>query len=250
MARNSLAQLCLLIDGAVPLPELFDILNNKVDPSILAKLPPNATVPPQGWKRPFVETSTAKPLTIPTSKTEIVEFMEEDESIGDITMTFLGPPPVDYRSNLAIKLLSNYLTDSATAPLQKTFVEIPKPLCTGVGIYSEDRVNKNELQATLYDVPFKHLETLPVEVREKLAKIVNEEGIDMERMGLVIRRDKRKLLNSMESNVSGILADAVIGDFLYGDINGKDLPITFDDLEDYAVLEKWTAKDWSDLLDK
>lgn len=250
LSLKLIAQLCLLIDGSVPLPELFEILNNKVDPSILSRTPPNQTVPPAGWKRPFVETSTAGPLSIPQSKTEVVEFMEEDESMGDVMMTFLGPSPIDYRTNLAIKLLSNYLTDSATAPLQKTFVEIAKPLTTGIGFYVEDRVNKNEITGYLSDVPVKHLESLGEEVRAKLGKIANEEGIDMERMGLVIRRDKRKLLNSMESSVSSILADAVIGDFLYGDVNGKDLAITFDDLEDYAALEKWSAKDWAGLLDK
>jgi len=190
--------------------------------------------------------------------------MEEDESIGEIYFTYLGPPPTDYLTNLAVKLLSNYLTSSATAPLQKEFVEIPKPLTTGIGFYTEDRVNKNEITGYASDVPAKHLETLGDAIKEKLSKIVKEEGIDMERMGLVIRRDKRKLLNSMESNVSGILADAVIGgalprsscneanpsDFLYGDVNGKDLAVTFDDLEDYAILEKWSAQDWSSLLDK
>jgi len=187
------------------------VLNDKVEPLILANLPAGQAVPPAGWKRPFVETSTAQPLSIPTSQTKVVEFMEEDESIGEIYFTFLGPPPTDYLTNLAVKLLGDYLTSSATAPLQKEFVEIPKPLTTGIGFYTEDRVNKNEITGYASDVPAKHLETLGDAIKDKLSKIVKEEGIDMERMGLVIRRDKRKLLNSMESNVSGILADAVIG---------------------------------------
>ena len=245
----------------MPLDKLFSVLNEKVDPLILSHLPPNQTVPPAGWKRPFVETSTALPLSIPKDQTQVVEFMEEDESIGEMYFTYLGPPPTDYRTNLAVKLLSEYLTSSATAPLQKEFVEIPKPLCTGIGFYTEDRVNKNEITGYASDVPAKHLHTLGDAIKAKLGKIVREEGIDMERMSLVIRRDKRKLLNSMESNVSGILADAVIGgkiprlkrayeDFLYGDKDGKDLAVTFDDLEDYAVLEKWSAQDWVQLLDK
>lgn len=137
--------------------------------------------------------------------------MEEDESIGEVYLSFLGPKPTDYRENLALKILGQYLTDSATAPLQKEFVEIPKPLCTGVGFYSEDRVNKNEITVFASDVPTKHLETLGDQIREKLGAIAKSDGIDMERMALVLRRDKRKLLNSMESRVSAILADAVIG---------------------------------------
>jgi hypothetical protein len=37
---------------------------------------------------------------------------------------------------------------------------------------------------------------------------------------------------------------------LYGDKDGKDLPTSFNDLEDIAALEKWTAQDWAALLDK
>ena len=195
----------------MPLPELFKVLNEKVDPLILRHLPPGSTVPPPNWRRPFVQTSTAQPLTIPKSQTKVVEFMEEDESIGEIYMSFLGPSPIDYRENLAIKLLGEYLTDSATAPLQKEFVEIAKPYCTGIGLYSEDRVNKNELTCYASDVPAKHLDTIGGMIRDKMGKIVSDEGIDMDRMASVIRRDKRKLLNSMESSVSAVLSDAVIG---------------------------------------
>ena len=39
-------------------------------------------------------------------------------------------------------------------------------------------------------------------------------------------------------------------DFLYGDLEGKDLPLAFEDLEDYAALEKWVEADWIALLKK
>jgi Zn-dependent M16 (insulinase) family peptidase len=203
-----------LIDGAVPLPELFDILNNQVDPLILshqANTKSDTFTPPKDWLRPFVETSTAEPLTIKDSQTKVVEFMEEDESMGEVTINWLGAPPTDYRTNSAIKLLGNYLTQSATAPLQKEFIEIPKPYTTSIGIYSEDRVNKNELTMGMFDVPTKHLNDIADLVRAKLAKVVKEEGIDMDRMAMIIRRDKRKLLNYMETSVSSVLSDAVIG---------------------------------------
>jgi Zn-dependent M16 (insulinase) family peptidase len=203
-----------LIDGSVPLPELFDILNNQVDPLILAQQAKKATdtySPPQDWLRPFVETSTAEPLDIKESQTKVVEFMEEDESMGEVTINWLGAPPTNYRTNSALKLLGNYLTQSATAPLQKEFIEIPKPYTTSIGIYSEDRVNKNELTMGMFDVPTKHLNDIADLVRAKLAKVVKEEGIDMERMAMIIRRDKRKLLNYMETSVSSVLSDAVIG---------------------------------------
>jgi Zn-dependent M16 (insulinase) family peptidase len=137
--------------------------------------------------------------------------MEQDESIGEISTTFLGPSPTDYLTNAALVILNNYLTHSATAPLQKEFIEIPKPYCTGIGFYSEDRVNKNELTCSVQDIPVKYLDSLMGMIKDKLRKIVESEGIDMDRMGLVLRRDKRKLLNYMETGVSSVLADAVIG---------------------------------------
>lgn len=137
--------------------------------------------------------------------------MEEDESMGEVTINWLGAPPTDYRTNSALKLLGNYLTQSATAPLQKEFIEIPKPFTTSIGVYSEDRVNKNELTMGMFDVPTKHLNDIADLVRAKLANIVKQEGIDMDRMSMIIRRDKRKLLNYMETSVSSVLSDAVIG---------------------------------------
>ena len=137
--------------------------------------------------------------------------MEEDESMGDVAMMWLGPRPMDYRTNSALKIMGSYLTHSATSPLQKEFIEIPKPYATAIGFYAEDRVNKNELQCSISDVPAKHLESIGQKIRTKLKHIVDEEGIDMERMGLVLRRDKRKLLNYMETAPSAVLAQAVIG---------------------------------------
>ncbi|WWC71010.1 uncharacterized protein I206_104963 [Kwoniella pini CBS 10737] len=243
--------LCLVIDGAVPIPELFEILNNKVDPLILEQRKDQTVViPPADWQRPFVETTTSHKLGIPESVTKVVEFMEEDESVGEVSLTYLGPSPVDYFTNTALKILSNYLSVSATSPLSKEFIEIAKPYCTSISFYSSDRVNHNELQVDISDVPAKHLTTIGDKFKQKIAKTVTKEGIDMERMGRVLRRDKRKLLDYMESRATDVLADAVIGDFLYGDKDGKDLPTAFEDLHDYEILESWKAEDWTSLLDQ
>lgn len=241
------------------------MLNEQVEPMILANLSTDS-VPPPNWQRPFVDTTTSSPLSLPESQQKVVEFMEEDESMGDVSVNWLGPGPMDYRSGLALKLLGDYLTSSATAPLQKEFVEIPKPYCSSIGFYSEDRVNKNELSCFIADVPVKYGEKMIGMVVDKLKKIVSDEGIDMEKMALIIRRDKRKLLDGMETSVSSTLADCAIGgklpvavededkadmsDFLYGDAQGKDLPEAFEDLREYDILSSWSSKDWLDLLER
>ncbi|KAK4688517.1 presequence protease, partial [Tremellales sp. Uapishka_1] len=243
-----IVQLCLHMDGSIPLPELFDILNSKVDPMILARQQASGGIP-AGWKRPFVETSTADPISLTTSETQVIEFMEKDESIGEVNIVFLGPPPTDYLENTALDILATYLTSSATAPIQKEFIEIPKPLATSIGFYSEDRVNKNEYTCYISDVPAKHLMEIGPLLKAKLQKIVDQEGIDMERMGLVLRRDKRKMLNRMETSITDVLCDAVIGDFLYGDKDGRELPKAFEDLQVYDTLMAWKQERWITLLD-
>ena len=207
--------LCLFIDGAVDLPELFHVLNREVEPLILANRSPlpgsSSKHAPDGWRRPFVETSTSIPLSIPDNRKEIVEFMEEDESMGEISVAWLGPSPTDYLAGTALHILSAYLTTSATAPLQKEFVEIPEPYASYIGFNAADRVNKNELGMYMADVPSKHLHTLPDLVKAKLRKIVEQDGIDMVRMAMILRMEKRKLLEVMETNMSSALAEAVIG---------------------------------------
>lgn len=264
LALTTMLQLCLFIDGSVPLPELFDILNAEVDPSILASTPSLERMPPLDWQRPFVETTTSRSPAISKSQTEVVEFMEEDESMGEVMIMWFGPSAIDYRTNVALKILASYLAHSPTSPLQKEFIEIPKPYATSIDFYSEDRVKKNECLCIVSDVPVKHLETIGEMVKGKMRTISEKEGIDMERMGLVLRRDRRKLLNYMETSVSSVLSDAIIGgelcgterwrptviDFLYGDLSGKDLPTAFDDLKDYTILEGWKAEDWISLLQR
>jgi Zn-dependent M16 (insulinase) family peptidase len=206
--------------------------------------------PPAGWKRPFVETTTANSLSIPKSEEFVVQFMEEDESSGMVMTTWLGPAPNDYVTDLAMDVLSSYLTESATAPLQKEFVEIAEPFTTHIGFMSEPRVNKAEMTMYAMGVPRKHLNDLPTLILNKLADIVKNQDIDMERMALVLRRERRNTLSNAEQHISSALSNGVIQDFLYGEKDGKDLPKTFNDLEDFSVLDKWTAKDWANLIDQ
>lgn len=131
--------------------------------------------------------------------------------MGEISITFLGPPPTDYTNNTALNIIGNYLTHSATSPLQKEFIEIPKPYATYIGFYAEDRVGRNELSLSISDVPTKHLMDVGEMVKKKLKNIVEEEGIDMTRMEMVLRRAKRKMLNYMETSVTEVLCDAVVG---------------------------------------
>jgi Zn-dependent M16 (insulinase) family peptidase len=124
--------LTLIVVGRSLDPQkLLATLEAKTIPTIVAHQQANGPHP-AGWKRPFVESSTASnPPSIPEDRTEIVEFPEKDESVGEIMLSWIGVPASDFVQDLALEVLGEYLTDSAVSPLYKEFVEIDEPACTG-----------------------------------------------------------------------------------------------------------------------
>lgn len=76
--------LCLVIVGQVDHTDLLRILD-KFEDSIIDNIPP----PDAPFTRPWVESQPAPPLE--RSVLETVEFPEEDESSGEIAVTFFGP---------------------------------------------------------------------------------------------------------------------------------------------------------------
>ena len=48
--------------------------------------------------------------------------------MGQIVISFLGPPPNDFLTSKALETLGLYLTSSTVAPLNKEYIEIDSPL--------------------------------------------------------------------------------------------------------------------------
>lgn len=98
-----------------------------MEPSIV-KHGQNQGPKPKGWKRPFLETPSAQRSPLSTTIKETVEFPEKDESVGELQLGFLGPPPTAFLERKALDILGLYLTSSPVAPLNKEYVEIENPL--------------------------------------------------------------------------------------------------------------------------
>lgn len=120
--------------GHVDPTALLQTLSDTVEPSIekhgQAKGPR-----PEGWTRPWVESTTAQHHGAPVldkSTVDTIDFPEADESVGEWQRSWKGVAFEDYLGYTAIDLLSAYLSDTAVAPLQKALVEIEDPLCTGM----------------------------------------------------------------------------------------------------------------------
>ncbi|CAD6909796.1 unnamed protein product [Tilletia controversa] len=226
---------------------------------------------PDGWKRPFLETASATPPTIdgshkpsaanikegevdlghknrnPLRRRADVLFPEKDESMGEVQITWMGPGVDNFLESDAIDTLATYLTDSAVSTLQKAFVERDDPLCTDVYIGENDRAGKTSLYAYFSSVPAAELDNLD----EKLIDVLKrhtEEGFDMDRMRIVLERERLKLLNDLETKPADSLGDFIIRDFLYGARDGSQLEPAVDDLTRIDTLLAWSAAQWADLL--
>ena len=139
--------LSLVISGKMSkgTPSILSVLQEQVEPSIVAH-GQNHGPKPVGWKRPFLETPSANRPPI-ESHQETVTFPEKDESLGELVISYLGPPPsafleqkvcgrcssgFHWRNNWtffqALDILSVYLTSSPVAPLNKEYIEVETPL--------------------------------------------------------------------------------------------------------------------------
>ncbi|KAF8898648.1 Metalloenzyme, LuxS/M16 peptidase-like protein [Infundibulicybe gibba] len=227
---------------------LLDVVQNQVEPSLIAhgqKLGPR----PPGWKRPFVETASARRPPIAETTKEIVEFPEKDESMGELVINFLGPPPDHFLERKALDLLGTYMTSSSVAPLNKEYIEIDSPLCTYIYFGEDTRATRVNLPIYIGSVPTEHLMDFDQKLKTSFEGIVKA-GIDMERMSMVIDRDERQLRSKLESAKGDTFSSTIISDFLYGAEDGSELHASMDEINQYNELRHWPSTKWTDLLRK
>ncbi|KAL8292284.1 hypothetical protein RQP46_001750 [Phenoliferia psychrophenolica] len=238
--------LTLIVAGRSLSPtSLLTTLQSTVEPSIIAHGQAHGPRPP-GWKRPFVESTTASnPPVIRADVRETVLFPEKDESVGEVTVSWVGVPANEFVKALAVEIMSVYLTDSAVSPLYKQFVEIDEPLCTDISFYSSTE-NPSIITAYLSSVPSEGLDSIDGKFKAALARLASEE-IDMKRMTSVIERSRLQLLNAIETDAADALSNSILTDALFGAEDGSDLGPQLSEV-DYTVVAGWSAKDWQDLL--
>ncbi|KAJ3976962.1 Metalloenzyme, LuxS/M16 peptidase-like protein [Lentinula raphanica] len=227
---------------------LLSVVQEQVEPSLIAH-GQNHGPKPDGWKRPFVETPSAISPQITAPIKETVEFPEQDESVGELIINFLGPAPNEFLERKALDVLSDYLTSSAAAPLNKEYVEIESPLCTYIYFSEDIRATRVSMPIYVGSVPTEYLDTFDQKLKASFQRIVKE-GIDMERMAMVINRDERQLRSKLESAKGDTFSGTVITDHLYGTEDGSELSPAMAEFDTYAAVKNWTSKQWTDLIQK
>jgi len=130
-----------------------------------------------------------------------------------------------------------------------------------------------ELRATLSDlviyvgsVPTEHLDTFDAKLHESLRRIVKE-GVDLNRMRMVIDRDERqvffrfmalfyhslivfKFRSKVESNGGDAFSRTMLANFLYGRSDGSQIEEGLNEIKFYNTLRTWSSEQWTDLIQK
>ncbi|SGY31172.1 BQ5605_C002g01214 [Microbotryum silenes-dioicae] len=240
----------LIVVGRSLKPEnLLSTLEREVLPTIVKHGQAQGPRPP-GWRRPFVESTTAQnPPQIPAQGlTETVEFPEQDESVGEIMLSWIGVRANDFVHDLALEVLGEYLTDSPVSPLYKQFVEVDEPACTDISFYASTE-DPTILTVYLSAVPAELLKTLDATFKAFL-KTLCEGDVDMERMESVLKRQKLQLLESIETNAADMLSTNILADAIFGPEDGSELGKSMDTMAYYRQLEGWSSAQWIALLEK
>ncbi|KAF8507185.1 Metalloenzyme, LuxS/M16 peptidase-like protein [Russula emetica] len=227
---------------------LLSLVQNKVEPNIIAHGQNEGPKPP-GWKRPFLETPSAQRKPIAELIERTVEFPEKDESSGELLIYYMGPRHDDLIEFKARISAPTYLTSSPTAPLNKEFVEIESPLCTYIYIGVELRATLSDLMIYVGSVPTEHLDTFDAKLHESLRRIVKE-GVDLNRMRMVIDRDERQFRSKVESNGGDAFSPIMIANFLYGRSDGSQIEEALNEIKFYNTLRTWSSEQWADLIQK
>ena len=195
-----------------------------------------------------------------SSLSQVVEFPEDDESIGEFSITFFGPDvhvlliscsnakSQDLQTAIALETLGEYLSDSAVSVLSQTFIEIDEPVTTNIS-FSTNYQLPCTLAIYFESVPVEHLSTLEDDLFAILRKVAVD-GIDMERMTTVVENQRHRYLLYVEKRPAEIFSQKLINEALYGALDGKTLTEDVADLKYYDGLSSWTSGQWTTLLQR
>ncbi|KAL9041013.1 MAG: hypothetical protein Q9214_004260, partial [Letrouitia sp. 1 TL-2023] len=251
--------LCLILIGTIDHANLLNILE-EFELSIVNDIP-RLDAP---FKRPWVESDPTPPLQ--RSVTETVEFPEEDESTGEIAISFLGPKcndliqgefkivdenalfldTADMKSVTAVNVLLVYLAGSSASVLENILVE-KESMASSVYYTIEIRPDI-VIQFLLSGVATERLAEVEARVFDIIKEKVAKE-FDLVYLKNCIKRERLQVMSSAETSTTPFL-EPIIYDFLFASRDGSQLRADLESLKEYDELDTWTESDWRQLLRK
>ncbi|KFA73745.1 hypothetical protein S40288_07332 [Stachybotrys chartarum IBT 40288] len=230
--------LCLVIVGEADPDELLKILD-EFEEGIKDDIPSLESP----FKRPWID--TVQPAPLKESVVDVLEFPEEDESMGEILIGFFGPNCNDVLASSAVTILLTYLCGSSVSVLENILVE-REELASSIQYWWDARPHSVIwLQPT--GVATEKLGFVEKRLFELLKEVASN-PFDLDYMRECIRRERRQVKYHAETSES-FFATNIITDYLFGKRDGSTLR-ELERLDEYDVLEKWTDQEWRSFLSK
>ncbi|EME39208.1 hypothetical protein DOTSEDRAFT_75067 [Dothistroma septosporum NZE10] len=228
----------VIITGEVDHDELLQILDD-FETTIVEDVPKLG----DPFRRPWVDSKPTPRLT--ETKVDTIQFPEEDESMGELTVGWLGPNCDDALAVASLTVLLAYLADSPISVLENTLVE-REQLCSAVYYEVETRpdiVTWFYLTSVETDQLRSVYERLITVLRETLDK-----PLDMSYLSDCIKRERRQLKERAESS-EDFFTQPLIEDHCFSDREGRALK-DIETLSELDTLATWTEQQWKDALAK
>jgi Zn-dependent M16 (insulinase) family peptidase len=229
----------IVLIGEVDHTNLLDVLD-KFEDDIVDKVP--------AFDAPFQRPWTESKLTPPLSKTTVktIEFPEEDESSGEILISFLGPECTNEKLETAMNTLMMYLSGSSVSVLVNTLVE-KEHLASMV--YGWSKSHYHQLMTfILTSVATEKLEQTEKRFFEVLEEHTSK-PLDLNYMKDCLRRFKRQCRYAAETG-NDEYKDPIIKDHNFGNRDGSDLREAMETLNVFDELEEWSEEDWRSFVKK
>jgi Zn-dependent M16 (insulinase) family peptidase len=229
----------LVLIGEVDHANMLEILDKFEDD--IADSVPAYDAP---FQRPWVESKPTPPL----SKTivDTVEFPEEDESTGEISIAFIGPEAVNEKLETALNTILMYLAGSSVSVLVNTLVE-KEHLASMVYFWVKGHTHQL-IHFTLTSVATEKL----AEVEKRFFEVLRDHAsrpLDMNYLQDCLHRFKRQVRFTAEVG-NDEWKDPIIKDHIYGNRDGSDLKDALESLNVFDELEEWKEEDWRSFLKK
>ncbi|KAK6203563.1 Metalloenzyme, LuxS/M16 peptidase-like protein [Scheffersomyces amazonensis] len=232
------SNLCVIITGSVDEEELLKIMNE-----FDSELP---TIAEQPQTRPFIDSPHDPPLE--NIHVTEVKFPDNDESMGELLISWIGPVADDLVANMGLDMVGAYLTNSPISLLNKHLVEIENPLATDID-YTTDDYLRTTINFTVSGVPTDKLHVVDEKIKQLILDQTNPDNVDVQYLRQVINQQRLKYISSTEKSASRFSNIAIL-DFIYGNPDGSDLSKWSKDLHEYDILLEWTADQWAEFIKK
>lgn len=230
--------MCLVLTGEVDHDDLLRILDD-FEETIIDDVP--AYDAP--FQRPWIDSKPTSPLK--KTIVEKVDFPEEDESMGEIIVGFLGPPCNDHIANAALGITLLYLCGTSISVLENTMVE-HEQLCSMI-YYNIDTRPDMVIWFQMTSIETEMLEKVEQRLFELLKETVSKK-LHISYLHDCLERWRRQILQGCE-NPASIFVSSVIEDHLFGNRDGRDLK-ALQTLKDLDEVERWSDEQWREFMSK